>query len=354
MPISRLHFHFRFKANKTKMSRIMYFYYAHLTDHWGFIDKAASRKLLEALDEDLDFAFVVLPGIDEYAHLSDPWGEKTLGAYQFLDKALGDLSNKLKQKNWMDETLISVVSDHGLSSTHTHFGVASFLEEQGLKVFYYPQIFKWNFDAASMVSGNGMLHLYFRDLKISKNNGWVGRTYFEELKMQRGNLIELLRKQEAIDLMIAQSADGSVVIFNQKGFARITLKNEKIFYRLEEGSDPLGFENIPTEMTDRESLNLSFETKYPDVFAQVLQIFKSPRSGDLILSAKPGWDLRKRFEQHEHHSTHGGLEREHMAVPFFINHPVPAGPARSVDVFPTILKLMDKEIPEEIDGISLV
>ncbi|MBF0492482.1 MAG: alkaline phosphatase family protein [Deltaproteobacteria bacterium] len=343
-----------FKANKTKMSRILYFYYAHLTDHWGLVDRAAYKKLLTALDEDPDFAFVVLPAIDEYAHLSDPWGEKTLEAYRTLDDALGELLDKLQKKNWLDETLISVVSDHGLSSTHSHFGVAHFLEEQGLKVFYYPKIFKWGFDVASMVSGNGMLHLYFKDLKASKDKAWSGRTCFEELRSQRRDLIELLRKQEAIDLMISQAKDGSVVIFNHKGFSRIFCKRGKISYQVEEGIDPLGFPQLPQEMTDRESLHLSFETSYPDVFAQALQIFRSPRSGDLILSAKPGWDLRKRFEQHEHRSTHGGFAREHMAVPFFINHPLPAGPARSVDVFPTILKLMNKEIPASIDGISLI
>lgn len=343
-----------FKANKTKMSRIWYWYYAHLTDRWGMVDRAATAKMLKVIDKDFDFAFIVYPGIDEYSHFSHPHSEKTKSAYLYLDQALGEIKNKLKEKNLLDDTLIVVVSDHGLSKTEKHFGVASFLEEKGLKTFYYPKIFKWNFEAASMVSGNGMLHLYFQDKQaLNGSNGWKGRSSYETLAQQRGELIRDLLAQEGADILAAQSEDGSVVAFSRRGKAKIRIQGDSVHYEVE-GGDPFGFEALPRVMSSQEALEKTFHTEYPDALMQVNQIFRSSRTGDLVISATQGWDLRKRFEHPEHKGTHGGLIKDHMLIPFYSNAAIPSGPTRSVNVFPTVLKLMGREVPDNIDGISLV
>ena len=343
-----------FKANKSKHSRIWYWYYAHLTDRWGLVDRAATAKMLQAIDEDFDFAFIVYPGVDEYSHFSDPQSDKTKTAYRYIDSALGEIVAKLKQKGIYEETLIVLVSDHGLSKTDQHFGVAAFLEERKISTFYYPKIFKWGFEAASMVSGNGMLHLYFQD-KENKNGsrGWTGRTSFEALENQRPQLLQDLIEQEAIDLLAGQSEDGSIIIQNKRGKAKVRMEADKIIYELLD-KDPFNYPVLPSEMTLKQALDLTFQTEYPDALVQLCQIFRSSRTGDWVLSSAKGWDLRKRFEHPEHKSTHGGLIKEHMLIPFYTNAELPNTPARSVDVFPTVLKLLGKEIPEGIDGISIL
>ena len=339
-------------SNKTKHSRTWYCYYSHLTDHWAFMDQHSEKKLLKALDDDFEFGFVVYTGIDEYSHLSYPRHEKALNAYQAIDRTLGKVTEKLKKKGWLDDTLIMIVSDHGLSQTHQHFGVASFLESQKIKTFYYPKIFKYNFEAASMVSGNAMLHLYFRDSDLSKNKGWVGRTSYDQLEAERGPLLEALLEHPAVDLLAGENQDGTVVVCSKKGKSTLQKKGDQIFYHNIQG-DALGL-NLPPVMTDRESLHLTGYSEYPDAPAQLLQIFKASRTGDWVLSAASGWDLRKRFEHPEHHSSHGALLKEHMHIPFYANVPISSEIVRSCDVYPTILKLMGREIPEGIDGVSLV
>ena len=42
------------------------------------------------------------------------------------------------------------------------------------------------------------------------------------------------------------------------------------------------------------------------------KFFKGDRTGDLVLSADPGYDLRARYEYPEHHATHGALNAEQM------------------------------------------
>lgn len=343
-----------FKANKTKMSRIWYWYYAHLTDRWGMVDRAATKKILQVIDEGFDFAFAVYPAIDEYSHFSHPHTDKTKSAYLYLDKSLGEIKNKLIQKNQWDDTLIVLVSDHGLSKTEQHFGVAAFLEERGLKTFYYPKIFKWNFEAASMVSGNGMLHLYFQDKEnLNGRKGWHGRTSFDKLEQHRGELLNDLLNHPGMDIMSGQNADGTIVALSKKGRAEIKVIDNKVHYKTI-GSDPFGYGKLPDEMSVQESLERTFESEYPDALVQLHQIFRSSRTGDIAISATKGWDLRRRFEHPEHKGTHGGLIKEHMLIPFYTNAALPTRPCRSVDVFPTVLKLMGKEIPSNIDGISLI
>jgi hypothetical protein len=119
------------------------------------------------------------------------------------------------------------------------------------------------------------------------------------------------------------------------------------------GSDPFGYGPLPREMTRAEALARTVDSDYPDAPVQVAQVFDSPRAGDFLISATRGWDLRV-HERVDHRSCHGTLHREHMKVPFAISHKTIDRPTRSVDVFPTILSLLGKPIPPDLDGVSLV
>jgi hypothetical protein len=73
---------------------------------------------------------------------------------------------------------------------------------------------------------------------------------------------------------------------------------------------------------------------------QALQLLRSGRAGDLVLSARRGCDLRSNdYEHPEHRGSHGSLDREHMLVPFAISAPVNRERLRTADAFPTILRL---------------
>jgi hypothetical protein len=89
---------------------------------------------------------------------------------------------------------------------------------------------------------------------------------------------------------------------------------------------------------------------YPDAAVQLLDQFRAPRTGDLVIAAREGWDLRDRWEFPEHRAGHGSLVRSHMLVPLWASEPVPAGPVRSVDVFPALLDWLGEPIPPGICG----
>lgn len=335
-----------FEGNQTKFWRIWYWYYAHLTDRWGLVDEAAGEKVIKALEGDPEFLFAVFPAIDEYSHLASPFHPRTIQAYEGLDRGIGKIVATLEKKGWKEETMIVIVSDHGLSETSRHFPLNQFMEKMGLGVLYYPKIlFKRKFEAASMVSGNGMANVYFKN-----GHGWKGRTSWESLSERPDRILERLLEQPEVDLLGAQREDGAVVVKSKRGEA--VIKGDGTYEV--HGSDPFGYPGLPSTMTDAESLQRTAATDYPDAPAQLLQIFRSRRAGDIVLSAAKGSDLRLRYEIHEHKSSHGALHWEHMQVPLVTNARLPEGPVRSVDVFPTVLKLLGREVPAGIDGVSLI
>lgn len=351
--------------NLTKYSRIWYYYYGHLTDRWSFLDKAALKKVLQSFEKDPDFIYAVFPAIDEYSHRSSPFHQRTLQAYQELDTHLGTIFEDLKQRGWYDDTLVIIVSDHGLSDTHSHFDIGPHLEEKQIKTFFYTQIFKRNFEAASMVSGNGMAHLYFKGQR-----GWEGRMSFEELS-SKSLLIDELRLRPEVDLVACMGQDNSIHILNDRGHGSFLVTGDEFTYKWKH-ADPLGIFNDPTlekaySGNLDQSIDITRQSHYPDIFVQLSQLFKSDRTGDVIISAKSGYDFRERYEVPLHKASHGAICPEHMKIPFISNFPFrnetswgaeailrKRSSIRSVDIFPTVLHLLGKPIPKNIDGANLV
>ncbi len=354
------------RRNLTKIMRIWYWYYAHLTDRWEFLDQEALAKTLKAIEKDFRFLFVVFPGIDEYSHLAHPHHDKTIDHYRFLDDAVGKIVSQLKEKGEWDDTLFWIVSDHGLSATQSHFCVNTFMEKRGLPPFYYPKVFHRNGKkVANMVSGNGMTHLYFKN-----GHDWGAPTTREDINQIDPTLIEDLIQEAAIDIVAIRNSEGGVDIVSKRGEAKLKLLDDKVAYSpspLEpvlseveggegrgEGKDPFGYKNISGLLSEKEILDKTIDTDYPDAPWQLAQIFKASRTGDIVLSATPGYDLRLKYEVPEHKGSHGSIHREHMMTPVATNAPLPQKYLRTVDIFPTMLQLMGKTKSVPSDGILLL
>lgn len=341
------------KDNLTRYSRIPIYFYSHQSHKWDATDRLAHKKVMKLLDSaDFDFAFAVYPAIDEYAHLESPFADKTIGAYEQFDAYLGEIFAKLEEKGIAEETLVAIVSDHGHCEVKKHFDVGPWLQqEKDLKTFYYTNIFKFRFDAVSMVSGNGMAHLYFKGA-----DGWGGRAFYEELSNQ-SLLLDELRLREEVDFIALQGRNGEVHVLSEFGRGAFSYdSNTKMFTYAYDKTDPLqvfdsGNGVMKHSFSLEESLKMTLDKKNPDIFFQLHQVFESPRTGDIIVSANPGCDLRDKFESPEHFSGHGALHKNHMLIPFLINTPLNVdGPIRSLDVLPTILNLMGKPPLPDVYG----
>ncbi|MDE0301065.1 MAG: hypothetical protein OXN17_20740 [Candidatus Poribacteria bacterium] len=156
---------------------------------------------------------------------------------------------------------------------------------------------------------------------------------------------------EGLDFVAGQSKSKSIIVKKKTGEGKITLYNGAFSYTFR-GTDPLGYGTFYEDISYREALSQTYDSDYPDGLVQLWQIFQGERTGDLVLSAKPGYDLRARYEYPEHHATHGALHAQQMFVPLAINVPIETEYIRTVDLFPTILSHFGHTVePSQIDGL---
>ena len=335
-------------GNRTRLIKIITQPYAHFTHRWNLIDTMISRMLLQDVKKKKHSVMSLFPAVDGNAHASHRKSAAVLKSYRLVDQTVGKMAKILQQQGDYDKTLILISSDHGISDTHTHVDVAAHLDKWGLRCLHYPRLFRRKVKSASMISGNGMSNLYFKN----KVNQWGKRLPFEELAQQ--GVVQRLLELEGVDLIAGESQDGSIIVQKKGGQGKISQQNGKISYQFKQ-TDPLGYDTTYHNLSMREALIKTYHSAYPDGLVQLWQLFQGERTGDLVLSAKAGYDLRVRYEYPKHHATHGALIAEQMLVPLAISHPLKSEYIRTVDLFPTVLSHLGHSIGEsQIDGIALL
>ena len=339
----------------TRRIKPLVYTYAHFSERWRFVNAIACRKLLRAVRGDAEFIICLFPAVDTFSHLSHTRSPQVIEAYREVDRTVGEVCQILQASGDFDNTLIMITSDHGMSNTHTHIDLPRHLDNSGWRCLHYPLLWRRRTRSASMVSGNGMTHLYFREggsengRSMSKPpNGWGEGLSFEQLS--RMGVIQPMLEIEGLALVAGQSEGGAIIVQNRSGIGRITCEGATFSYQFQ-GSDPLGYGTPYHNLSYRDALVHTYNSEYPDGLVQLWQIFQGDRTGDLVLSADPGYDLRARYEYPEHHATHGALNAEQMFVPLAINFPIETEFIRTVDLFPTVLSQFGCTVePSQIDG----
>ena len=352
--------------NLTRWIKLFIYTYAHFSHRWRFVNQIAERHLHQAVAAGDQFITCLFPAVDTFSHHFNTQAPQVMRTYRDIDAAVGKLVHSLQKANTLEETLILITSDHGMSDTHTHIDIPQHLDDGGWRCLHYPKVWRQGAVSASMVSGNGMTHLYFKNSSAEK--GWGGRTPFE--KLYQTGVISSLIELEGLGLVAGQSETGDIIIQSRTGQGRISchsldtdhgnLQREHTTSKCADllrfsyqftGTDPLGYGAHYKNLSSREALRKTYDTPHPDGIVQLWQIFESERTGDLVLSAESGYDLRARYEIPEHHATHGALIAEHMHIPFATNYPIAEQYIRSVDVFPTVLSLCGHNVAvHHIDG----
>jgi hypothetical protein len=306
---------------------------AHYREDYRIADVAARKVLAASLDKHAPFRFVVIPGIDWNSHYDDPFGEGAFDAYRRVDRTVGEIGRKLERLGRYEDTLLAVVSDHGHEPVHEHFDLGPRMaEDLELKVAYHSmKAWRVRPDALCAVSGNAMAHLYLNTIVPE--------------------LTEWLLAEPAVDIVASREPDGSVLVESLRGRARLAESRGGLSYR-PLANDPFGYDPLPEALDLETALTATADTEYPDGLLQLAQIFRSARTGDVVVSAAPGFDLREQYERPEHRSSHGALHAAHMNVPMAISAPIEAGPARTADVFSMVLEHLGIEEPAGVDGRS--
>jgi hypothetical protein len=227
-----------------------------------------------------------------------------------------------------------------------HDDLASLLRSWGHDIIAHPWVFSGGRDAAVMVSGNAMAHIY---LELDRQE----RPWWPSLAPRWSDLAAALLDRPSVDLMILPLSAAEYEVRSQsRGTATICARAGRYSYRTVTG-DPLGIG--PHEgLSDAGAYDVTVSSDYPDAIVQIARLASASRSSEIILSSSRGWDFRSRYEPIPHVSSHGALHREHMLVPLLTNKPVACTPRRTVDVMPSALAALDLDLPAGLDGTSFV
>jgi hypothetical protein len=314
---------------------------------WLSIDRDVGAELARRVRERRPaFAFGAFTGVDKVSHADGHEMPRVLEAMRIVDDTVARIRSDAEAAGRWEDMHLWVVSDHGHSSVQRHEDLAGLVEAYGLRTLAHPRIYRTGAEAAVMVSGNAMAHIYL-DLRRRERPWWPA------LAQRFGALTEQLLARESVDLMLLPHSPTRCEILGRgRGAAMLDWEKGHYRYRLESG-DPLGVGALDLS-SEREAFEATIDSDYPDALVQIAQLAGASRSGEIILSASRGWDFRSRYEPIPHRSAHGALHREHMLVPLLVNRPVAGVPRRTVDVMPSALEALGLEVPEGVEGSSFL
>ncbi|MDQ2675453.1 MAG: alkaline phosphatase family protein [Actinomycetota bacterium] len=323
--------------------------------HWFHDYERADRWAVDATEEAAAaasrFRFVAFPGIDWNCHYIGTDCPEAIAGYGRVDQAVARAAAELRRRGTYEETMIAVVSDHGHHPVHTHFDVAVELGDRfGIKTAYHSwPAFRPSFDAVACVSGNGMCHIYLR----GEDSSWGSRPARGVIEARHPRLLASLVAEPAVDVVVTRGGSpDSLIVESERGIADLAEIPGGVAYSPRPEGDPFGWDELPPRMSDREALEATIETDHPDALVQIAQLFRTRRTGDIVISASAGYDLRERFEWPKHFSSHGGLLRDHMLIPVASSVPLAEGPVRSADIAATVLDYLGLPAPSGADGVS--
>ena len=265
---------------------------------------------------------------------------------RIVDATAAEIRRDAERSGRWDSTHLWVASDHGHSQVTAHDDLAVLLRLWGYDTLSHPWTFAGGRDAAVMVSGNAMAHIY---LELDR----PGRPWWPSLARRWSELVVSLLDRPSVDLLILPlSADQCEVRSGARGAAVICARGGVYSYRPVTG-DPLGI-GWHEWLCDEAAYEVTMASDYPDAIVQIARLASASRSGEIILSAARGWDFRARHEPIPHVSSHGARHREHMLVPLLTNRPLASAPRRTVDVMPSALAALGLEVPPGLDGTSFI
>ena len=328
--------------------RAAYTHWIGNVDGWIALDEHVARvSTRHIIEHRPEFACVALLGLDKASHLSGHDSAVARRALATIDAAVRELRSALERAGRWDETHLWIVSDHGHSPVHAHDDLAALVRASDHRVLAHPWLLARGEAVAVMVSGNAMAHLYV-ELRRRERAGWSA------LLERWEPLVRMLLTRESVDLVMLPLDDTQTEVrSHDRGSAIIGAANGRYSYRMQDG-DPLrvGFELQNVYASD--AFDALAAGDYPDAIVQIAQLAACGRSGDIIVSATPGWDFRERWEPVRHASTHGSLHRDHMLVPLLVSKPVSGTARRTADVMPSALAALRLPPARDLDGSSFV
>lgn len=304
-------------------------------------------------------------------------------ALRHTDHQIGRVLGDMQRAGWLETLHIALVSDHSHTDVEHHNQLHHDLKNViGLPLAndrlwectdaVVREMYFHRFPAVLNMSGDRYAALQLR--RPYRRDGewrfapWPARPDPEHLRnypTDNGptDLLDALMHHPSVGTIAWAIDENACRVRNHTGeleFRQPDGPGGTISCRVINGENPLDWAEAFAEGLDglrlppRDWLRRTLPTTYPDLPAQLLAYFRSRRAGDVAIFAAPHWDFHNR-----NRAGHGGIRAEEdMLVPLLLAGPkVPVGRrdvARTIDLVPTILDILGRPIPPNLDGESLL
>ena len=320
---------------------------------WRRIEQLVAHRVLGHLRRDRPrFAVMSFLTPDKFAHAHGAAAPEVRRSLTDIDAFVGEAEDVAARDGWADRLRVWLVADHGHADVTHHDELADGVRAHDLRVLSHPRLWVRRPDAAVMVGGNAMGHVY---VELARRQ----RPWWGALADRWHALHDALLARDSVDLLavaldahtvrVSSATRGSAIITRHGLGPGATAVDARWSYRFESG-DPLCVDAELDRVPVEDAYAAGAHGAYPDAVVQLSDVVPSARAGDLVISAATGWDLRARYEPTPHRSTHGALHREQIMVPLLIDQPVARAPQRTADVMPSALAHLGLPVPGGLDG----
>ncbi|MDB4905473.1 MAG: type phosphodiesterase/nucleotide pyrophosphatase [Gemmatimonadetes bacterium] len=314
---------------------------------WLGVDREVGAEVVRHVrEQDPKFVFAAFTGIDKTSHAEGHESDAVTEAIAIVDDTAAKLRHDAEASGRWKDMHLWITSDHGHAPVHTHEDLAGIIVEMGHRVIAHPWVVGVAPDVAVMVSGNAMAHLYLEPERRT-------RPFWPSLTKRWQSFADALLARPSVDLMLVPRSAEECSVRSLRGLATVRVKGDRFSYEPLEG-DPLGLGGAQRGL-DAEAAHVACAASdYPDSIVQLARLGACSRSGDLVLSAAPGWDFRSKYEPIPHRSAHGALHRDHINVPLLTSRPPARAPRRTTDVFASAIAALGLAAPAILDGVSFL
>ncbi|MBN1765996.1 MAG: alkaline phosphatase family protein [Sedimentisphaerales bacterium] len=319
--------------------------------------------------------FCYFPATDEIGHRYGTHHRRYTHSIANVDRQIGHICRALEQNGLLEDTYLILISDHGMDNRQSdnYLDIKGLLEnkfhwritEKGpdhRKKFQERAHYFQKFDAILGNGGGRRANLY-----IQNGDNW--KTLADEEQII--TVADFLARHDGAGVIAYRFKQG-IIVQNHAGKALIerngnpasNLDQKEYRYRVIDGTDPLGYDThlrasglTPGDYHNAQAwLEATVNSRFPDLPMQMMEMFDSRRTGDIVIFAAPGWIYNP-----DSIAGHGSVTPTDMLVPMVFAGPdIKPGStletARTIDIAPTIIEMIDAEKLKfyHFDGQSLM
>lgn len=345
-------------------------------DRRTFLDITSIIEETSKTDQLPALLYAHLIGPDSTGHIQGVTSKEYIESLRLIDREFGKLVDLIKDRGYYNDFAFVISSDHGQIPIKKRFKFDEYIYEilnekpAGFCKSNSCKIDDGRIGNVIVLHGadrDAFIYFGVEDLPSFYNKGWDQRIKFDDLveySLPSGKKIDIIKeivKASGTGLLFARESEEKIHVFSKKGESLITRKKmlglePEYSYEIVNGKDPLELDSnkLPVEgnfLSSTEWLEITEEAPYPDVVAQMPELFQTTKTGDLIVFAAPGYSINDTYL-----GGHGGGTRPEIYTPFLFGgsglNRRELGVFRTIDINATILHFMGLKVNprSRIDG----